>query len=75
MNSILSHNRTLSEGGGIDNNGGTMTITNSSVSQNSAGLNDPFPSGFGGGISNYGTLTITNSTINNNETWVDGGGI
>ena len=75
MNSILSHNRALSEGGGIYNHNGTMTITNSSVSDNQAGANDPFPVGFGGGISNYGTLMITNSTINNNECWVDGGGI
>jgi hypothetical protein len=74
VNSILSHNETL-EGGGIYNNGGTVTINNSSVNQNSAGMNDPFPTGFGGGISNYGTMTITNSTIDNNETWIDGGGI
>jgi hypothetical protein len=74
MNSSVRHNGTL-EGGGIYNKGGTMTINNSRVSQNFAGMNDPFPTGFGGGISNYGTVTITNSTINNNETWVDGGGI
>ena len=49
-----------SDGGGILNNGGTLTITSSTVSGNSAG-ND------GGGISNEGgTLTITSSTISGN---------
>jgi fibronectin-binding autotransporter adhesin len=52
INSILSHNHTISEGGGIYNHSGTMTITSSSVSDNQAGVNDPFPSGYGGGISN-----------------------
>jgi hypothetical protein len=52
------------EGGGIYNDGGTLMITNSTVSNNYAGAPDPFPVGFGGGIYNYGTLTITNSTIN-----------
>ena len=48
------------DGGGILNNGGTLTITDSTLSGNSAG-ND------GGGISNEGgTLTITSSTISGN---------
>jgi hypothetical protein len=63
------------EGGGIYNDGGTLMITNSTVSNNYAGAPDPFPVGFGGGIYNYGTLTITNSTINSNEVWLAGGGI
>ena len=63
------------EGGGIYNDGGTLIIINSSASGNSAGLIDPPPFTYGGGISNYGTLTITNSTINNNQCGVNGGGI
>jgi len=63
------------EGGGIYNDGGTVMITSSSVSGNSAGLIDPSPASYGGGISNYGTLTITNSTINSNQCGLAGGGI
>ena len=63
------------EGGGIYNNVGTVTITNSVVSNNSAGVSVEFPVGTGGGISNYGTLTITNSTITSNQVELVGGGI
>ena len=46
-------------GGGILNsNGGTLTITNSTLSGNAAG--------FGGGTFNTGTLTIVNSTVSGN---------
>jgi hypothetical protein len=46
-----------------------MTITNSTISENSVG-------GAGGGIVNQGTLTVTNSTISGNSTLgVEGGGI
>jgi hypothetical protein len=62
-------------GGGIYNDGGTLMITNSTVSNNLAGVPDPFPVGTGGGIYNYGTLTITNCTINSNQVWLAGGGI
>ena len=56
-------------GGGIRNDG-TLTITNSTLSDNSA------TSG-GGGIFNNGsrTLTITNSTLSNNSAANGGGGI
>jgi hypothetical protein len=63
------------EGGGIYNAFGTMTITNSVVSNNHAGVSVEFPVGTGGGISNYGMLTITNSTIRSNQVQVVGGGI
>ena len=46
-------------GGGIHNDGGLVTLTNSSVSGNKAQK--------GGGIFNTGTLTITNSTISGND--------
>ncbi|MCQ3936571.1 MAG: hypothetical protein DPW18_05935 [Chloroflexi bacterium] len=54
-------------GGGVFNNGGTLTVTNSTFSNNSA-LN-------GGGISNFGTLTVTNGTFSGNSAGDNGGGI
>ncbi|MFN8531383.1 MAG: choice-of-anchor Q domain-containing protein [Anaerolineae bacterium] len=54
-------------GGGLYVNGGAVTLTNSTVSGNTAEA--------GGGIYNYGgTLTLTNSTVSGN-TAVYGGGI
>src|SRR5262245_44795183 len=61
---------TTGNGGGIYNSGGTLTITASTLMNNSA-------SGAvgGGGISNQsGTLTITESTFSHNSA-ADGGGI
>jgi len=55
-------------GAGITNNGGTLTIANSTLSGNSAGFD-------GGGISNFGMLTITNSTLSANSSLGDAGGI
>jgi len=46
--------------GGIYNQGGILTISNSTISGNSA-------SNWGGGIFNGGTLTITNSTVSGNQ--------
>lgn len=65
------------DGGGIANagTGAKVTLTDTSVSHNFAGVNDPFPVGDGGGISNSGTLTILSSTINGNQCWFSGGGI
>ena len=54
-------------GGAIFNEGGNLTITNSTVSGSSAP--------FGGGIGNFGTLNVTNSTIWGNESGFEGGGI
>jgi hypothetical protein len=54
-----------SDGGGILN-GGTLTVTNSILSGNSAFQ--------GGGILNGGTLTVSNSTLSGNSAF-DGGGI
>ena len=50
-------------GGGINNGGGTVTVTNSTLSGNSAATN-----GSGGGIYNGGgTVTVTNSTLSGNS--------
>ena len=46
-------------GAGINNNGGTLTINNCTITNNDA--ND-----WGGGIRNEGTLTLNNSTVSDN---------
>jgi len=53
-------------GGGIYNDGGTLSLTNSTITGNLAP--------WGGGINNGGALTLTNSTVSNN-TAQDGAGI
>ncbi|MCQ3947989.1 MAG: hypothetical protein DPW21_15050, partial [Anaerolineae bacterium] len=54
-------------GGGIYNEGGTLTVTNSALSGNSADNG-------GGGIYNYsGTVTVTNSALSNNSAGYGGG--
>jgi cysteine-rich repeat protein len=56
-------NGETANGGGIHNEGGTLTVTNSIFSGNSAG-----GVGFGGGIDNVGgTLAVTNSTFSGNS--------
>ncbi len=62
-------------GGGIYNSGGTLMITHSAVTNNHAGVPDPFALGDGGGILNDGTLVITSSTISGNQAYSSGGGI
>ncbi len=52
-------------GGGIDNNG-TLTVSDSTFSGNSATS--------GGGIDNNGTLTVSNSTLSGNTASNSGGG-
>ena len=54
-------NGSTSLGGGVYNNdGGTLTVTNSTFSGNAAGTR-------AGGIYNLGTLTVTNSTFSGNS--------
>ncbi|MCC6970248.1 MAG: hypothetical protein IT434_08510 [Phycisphaerales bacterium] len=62
---------TSSGGAGGINNDGTLTITNSTISGNTAS------SSHGGGINNTGTLTITGSTISQNtaQSPYSGGGV
>ncbi|HUI27756.1 MAG TPA: hypothetical protein VL403_16860, partial [Candidatus Kryptonia bacterium] len=56
-------NLTIANGSrGIANNNGTVTVTNSTFSNNSADVNT-----VGGGICNYGTATVTNSTFSGNR--------
>jgi hypothetical protein len=62
-------------GGGIYNSNGTVMISNSVVTNNHAGVPDPYALGDGGGILNEGMLTITNSTISGNQAYSSGGGM
>src|SRR5882724_10978514 len=73
-------------GGGILNeSGGSLTISNSTISDNSFNVSDSFgicvASGGGGGVRNVGSMTITNCTISGNSAsgngffFVNGGGI
>ena len=50
-------------------------ISNRVVTNNHAGVSDPFALGNGGGIVNDGTVAITNSTISSNQAYQSGGGI
>ena len=67
ISGVTIQNGSGGEGGGIYNVG-TLTLTNSTVSGNTAPSN-------GGGIYNYSTLTLTNSTVSGNAAPTDGGGI
>ena len=61
-------------GAGLENDMGTVTVTNSSISRNAASGSFAH----GGGILNAGTLTVTNSTISGNAanaSYGTGGGI
>ena len=73
LNSSISGNYAYFAGGGIYNNSqsggsGTLSVTNSTISNNTAAYSDiGFARGDGGGIFNSGgTLTITNSVVSNN---------
>lgn len=64
----VQNGRSPARGGGISN-AGTLTLTNSAVSDNTA----PFLSG--GGIEQLGTLTLNHSTVSGNTSGSSGGGI
>jgi TIR domain len=63
---VIAHNSS-SNGGGILNFNGTVTLSNSIVSFNHADV--------GGGIHNEGSFKLINSTISNNSSSINGGGI
>ena len=69
----MSGNSSNAGGGIVNDAAGTVTITNSTLSGNSAG--GPYYDGVGGGISNNATLTIINSTLSGNSALNQGGGI
>ena len=55
-------------GGGVYNDGGTLTIANSAVLDN-------FARRYGGGVYSTGTLEIAHSGLSGNSAYSDGGGI
>ena len=63
----ISGGRSRFDGGGIYNNGGTLTVRSSTLSGNTA------PDG-GGIANNGGTLTVSSSTFSGNTTDLVGGG-
>ena len=66
LSSTINNNLTNGPGGGLHNRGAsTMTVINSTVSENSAD--------WAGGIFNEGTLNLTNSTVTNNSATVTDG--
>ena len=67
LNNVTIANGSATQGGGVFNNGGTLTITSSTFAGNSA------PSGGGGVYLLTGTLTIQNSTFSNNSSANAGG--
>ena len=69
----IQHGNGGTGGSGILNNGGTLTVTNSTLTANSATSGN---GNSGGGINNNGgTLTVTNSTLSGNSAIASGGGI
>jgi hypothetical protein len=64
LSGLTIENGSSTSGGGIFNNGGTLTVTDSTLFGNSASVNGDTQ---GGGIYNYvGTLTVTSSTLSGN---------
>jgi hypothetical protein len=86
QNSFFLNNSAGTNGGGIQEGGG-LTITNSEIKGNAAGINGAMPIGTSGGTPNAvmgsggglfvdgGALTLTNSTIADNTATINGGGI
>ena len=64
----ITGGNTTGSGGGLYN-GGTTTLTNCTVSGNSA----TSYGGYGGGLYNGGTLTMTNCTVSGNSASYGGG--
>ena len=66
--SEVNDNDSESQGGGIFNHDGTLTLINTTLNKNSAGAN-------GGGIWNNSVAVLRYSTISNNSAHAGGGGI
>jgi hypothetical protein len=77
--STISGNSATYGGGGVYNILGTVTLSNSTISDNSTSYTISGNSasyGRGGGVSNhYGTATLNNSTISGNSAGNRGGGV
>ncbi len=69
-NSVIKNNNASLDGAGIYNSGGTLDVTNSTISRNFAS------GGSGGGVySASGWVTLTNSSVSENVSNVGAGGI
>jgi hypothetical protein len=65
-----------SNGGGINNIGGAVTLIDCTVSGNNTFTDPSYPVSYGGGIYNSGgSVTLTNSTVSGNTAASYGGGI
>jgi len=71
QNLTIANGNSATYGGGIFNGAGTLTVTNSTFSGNSAGLQNNNTGG--GGIYSGGPLTVTNSTFFGNTVPYGGG--
>ena len=65
---------TAYNGGGVDNDGGIVTLTRSQLRSNRA-AGAGFGEGLGGGLSNIGSAAIISSTLAGNTAGADGGAI
>ncbi|MBR8837156.1 MAG: hypothetical protein DSM106950_24910 [Stigonema ocellatum SAG 48.90 = DSM 106950] len=66
-NSVINNNTAGFESGGIGVQQGSVKVSNSRISGNTAR--------FGGGITNFATLIVSNSIIRNNVATFEGGGL
>jgi hypothetical protein len=67
MNAIITRNAASVSGGGLAVQGATVSVTGSTISDNS-GI-------WGGGIQSGGFLNLTNTTLSGNRATVDGGAL
>lgn len=65
---LEGNSATNGQGGGIDNEEGSMTLAGVSVVANAS-------TAYGGGIENTGSLTLTGVTLDSNSAATDGGGV
>ena len=54
---------------------GTLTLTNCTISGNTANIGSPFARNYGGGVFNNGTAMLTSCTLSGNSAFVHGGGM
>jgi predicted outer membrane repeat protein len=69
IQNVTIQNGSAAQGGGLFNDGGTVTVTDSTFSGSTA-------TAYGGGLTNWGgTLTVTGSTFSGNTASIYGGGL
>lgn len=75
-NSEIDHNTSYFSGGGVQVDGGAFSFSDSGLTNNSSGFNNPYEGPVGGGAYLSGsTSTISNSIVSDNFTTGSGGGI